>query len=63
MLKKGEMDSGLKRLDLGLVLKKKNKSFTVREVRHWNRLPRDVADTPSLETFKAGLYQALVTLT
>jgi len=28
-------------------------------VRHWNRLPRDVVDAPSLETFKAGLGQAL----
>jgi len=26
-------------------------------VRHWNRLPRDVVDAPSLETFKARLVQ------
>ena len=25
--------------------------FAVRVVRHWHRLPRDVADAPSLETF------------
>jgi len=31
-------------------------------VRHWNRLPREVADAPSLETFKARLDQALGTL-
>ena len=55
MLEKGEMDSGLKRLDLGLVLKKKNKSFTVREVRHWNRLPREEMGAPSRETFKIWL--------
>lgn len=23
-------------------------------VRHWNRLPKDVADSPSLEMFKVG---------
>ena len=35
------------------------KSFTVRLVWHWNRLPRDVVDAPSMETFKARLDQAL----
>jgi len=28
-------------------------------LRHWNMLPRDVVDAPSLETFKAKLDQAL----
>ena len=37
----------------------RKKYFTVRVVRHWNRLPRDVVDAPSLETFKAKLDQAL----
>ena len=37
----------------------RKKSFTVRVVRHWNRLPRDVADAPSMETFKERLDQAL----
>jgi len=37
----------------------KKKSFTVRVVRHWKRLPRDVVDAPSLETLKARLDQAL----
>ncbi len=35
------------------------KSFTVRVVRHWDRLPGYVVDAPSLETFKARLDQAL----
>ena len=30
-------------------------SFIVRVVRHWNRLPGDVVDAPSLETFKVRL--------
>jgi len=29
--------------------------FTVRMMRHWNRLPREVVDAPSLETFKVRL--------
>jgi len=32
-------------------------------VRHWNRLPCDVVDAPSLETVKVRLDQALGNLT
>ena len=31
-------------------------------VRHWNRLPREVVDAPSLEVFKARLDGALSNL-
>jgi len=38
------------------------KFFTLRIVRHWNRLPREVVDAPSLEVFKARLDEALSSL-
>ena len=38
------------------------KYFTVRVVRHWSRLPREVVDAPSLETFWVGPDGALSTL-
>ena len=40
----------------------RKKFFTVRVVRHWNRLPREVVDAPSLAVFKARLDGALSNL-
>ena len=36
--------------------------FSQRMVMHWNRLPKEVVDAPSLEAFKARLDVALGSL-
>ena len=40
----------------------RKKFFTQRVVTHWNRLPKEVVDVPSLEAFKARLEVALGSL-
>jgi len=40
----------------------RKKFFTITVVKHWHRLPREVVDAPSLETFKARLDRALSNL-
>ena len=40
----------------------RRKIFTQRVVTHWNRLPKEVVDAPSLEAFKARLDAALCNL-
>ena len=36
--------------------------FTVRVVRHWDRLPSEIVDVPSLEAFQARLDGAVSNL-
>ena len=36
------------------------KFFTQRVVTHWNRLPKEVVDAPSMEAFKVRLDVAMV---
>ena len=40
----------------------RRKFFTQRVMTHWNRLPKEVVDAPSLEAFKARLDVALGSL-
>jgi len=54
--------NGLKLREGGFRLGIRKKFFTVRVVKHWNRLPREVVGAPSLETFKARLDGALSNL-
>ncbi|KFP21247.1 hypothetical protein Z169_03538, partial [Egretta garzetta] len=51
-----KLNQGRFRLDI------KKKFFTMRVVKHWNRLPREVVEAPSLETFQARLDGALSNL-
>ncbi|KFW96209.1 hypothetical protein N336_01769, partial [Phalacrocorax carbo] len=51
-----KLKEGRFRLDI------KRKYFTMRVVKHQNRLPREAVDAPSLETFKVRLDGALSNL-
>ncbi|KFP53374.1 hypothetical protein N323_04922, partial [Cathartes aura] len=51
-----KLKEGRFRLDI------RKKFFTMRVVKHWNRLPREVVDALSLEAFKVRLDGALSNL-
>ncbi|KFP22080.1 hypothetical protein Z169_14264, partial [Egretta garzetta] len=51
-----KLNQGRFRLDI------RKKFFTMMMVKHWNRLPREVVEAPSLEAFKARLDGALSNL-
>ena len=53
--------NGLKVKEGRLRLDVRKKSVSVWVVRHWHRLPRDVVDAPSMETFKARLIRPWAT--
>ena len=44
------------------ILDIRKKLFTQRVVTHWNRLPKEAGDAPSLEAFKARLDVVLGSL-
>ena len=54
--------NGLKRRQGRFRLAIRRKFLTQRVVTHWNRLPKEAVDAPSLEAFKARLDVALGSL-
>ncbi|KAJ7426538.1 hypothetical protein WISP_14842 [Willisornis vidua] len=48
-----QLEEGRFRLDV------RKKIFPMRVMMHWNRLPKEIVDVPSLEVFKARLDGAL----
>jgi len=56
------MGNGFKLREGRFRLEKEESFFTMRVVKHWNRLPREVVDAPFPETFKVRLDGALSNL-
>jgi len=54
--------SGFKLKECRFRLDIRKKLFTMKVVRHWNRLPREAVAAPSLEVFKVRLDGALSNL-
>ncbi|KFQ36676.1 hypothetical protein N332_13081, partial [Mesitornis unicolor] len=54
--------NGIKLKEGRFRLHRKINFFTMRVVKHWNRLPREVMEAPALETFKVRLDGALSNL-
>ena len=54
--------NGFKLEEGGFRLDIRRKFFTVRVVRHWDRLPSEAVDVPSLGAFKARLDGAVSNL-
>lgn len=47
------------KLHWGVLFGTRKNSFTKRVLKHWNRLPREVAESPSLEVFKRHVDVAM----
>ncbi|KFM04156.1 hypothetical protein AS27_10722, partial [Aptenodytes forsteri] len=54
--------NGLKLKESRFRLDIRKKFFTLRVVKHWNRLPGEAVDAPSLGTFRVRLDRALSNL-